>query len=318
MTRFSHDGSSQFFCMSKDRRLSFYDAQTLDLLSFTMISSNDVVDISSIGNSNIVAIVPKTPNQVEVWDRIQKAFYYALNPSDTIVGVRMRPDILVAICRSQIFIFNLFDMNQLCAIQTAENTNAVFDMEYSYESATLAVPSPQIGVLAVYNWVTSETCSEVAIFKSKPIKFVRFCKSGRLIAVASDMSEKVKVVTVRSSKLVAVLKLSKKEKVADIRFDEWAMQVMVVTEGHVLKLYELPAMEASAEVRMSVKPVATFTLGRTQFWAFFGEKLFEINVVSADFMFYRLKYDNTTRSIKRDNGVRLQTGKEMKGSKKGM
>ena len=310
-TRFSQEGTSQYFCLCHNRLLSFYDAKTLDLLTFTDIPSREVVAISSIGNSNIVAIVPKASNEALLVDRVLKIFYWSFTPNDTIVGVRLRPDIVVTICRSQIAIFNLFDTNKLCTIPTSDNPHSVFDIEDSYESTRIAVPGPQVGELAFYNWLTSESCLEVPVFNNKPIKCVRFCKSGKLIAVASDMSAKVKIITVRSSKIVAQLKLSKKEKVADIRFDEWEMQVLLVTEGNVLKLYDIPAKDVSAEHRMSVKPVATFTLGKAKFWAFFGDKLFEMNVVTTDFMFYRLKYDGSSKTIKRDEGVKLQSGRKL-------
>lgn len=309
-THFSHDCSSPFFCLASDRLVSFYDAKTLDQLSCTMIPARTVLDVSTIANSNIIAVLAKDANEAQIWDRIGNNLYFSLRPTYEILSVRLRPDILICICAAQVVIFNLFDTNQLCAIQTAPNPNRVFDMEDSYASVKIVVPGKEVGQLSFYNWLTTKPYSEIQAFARKPVKAVRFSKDGKLVAVVSDMSEKVKIFSVRSRTLLAVLLLGRREKIADVRFDAWATQVFVRTETNTLKLFDVPVMEVSTEARMCVKPLAVFTLPKNRmFWAFFGTNLYEVNIVSCDFVFYRLKWDVATKTLKKDDGVPLRTGR---------
>ena len=308
-TLFAHDNSTQYFSLGGASYISFYDANTLDQLSCTMMPVRTVREVSTIANSNIIAVLTKDATEAQIWDRIGNNAYFSLQLTCEIISVRLRPDILICLCMSQIVIFNLFDKNQLCAISTAPNPNKVFDMEESYASANILVQGKEPGWLAFYNWLTTEMYSEIQAYARKPVKMARFSRDGKFVVVVSDMSEKVKIFAVHNKMLMAVLMLGKKEKITDVRFDAWTMQVMVTTETNTVKLFDVPVKEGKVEARMSVKPIALFTLPKNQmFWALFGAKLYEINLVSCDFVFYRLKWDVVTKMLKKEDGVMLRTG----------
>jgi hypothetical protein len=130
---------------------------------------------------------------------------------------------------------------------------------------------------------------------------IEFSRNGELLAVVSDSNPEIKIFLCRKGKQIMSLMLpSKKEVVKKLNFDEFTKLLMVLTENRSMHIYQLPIVRRnmSEKTMKGRKCVATFSLPKNRlFWAFFGAKLFEINVVSEDFAIYRLKYDSASKAL---------------------
>lgn len=306
---FGHDSSSKFFCLALERVLLFYDGSTLMRRSLTHIPHVNLKDIATIGESNILALLPSTANEIQIWDRRAKSLYFAFRTCYKIVKIKLHPDVILAICQNEVVVFHLYDTNQLCYIQTYDNPNGAFDFEDNYASQNIVVPSQTLGWVSCINWIDPDhPYSEFKAF-DKPIKALRFSKNGKFVAVASDGCKKVRIFSVKTGNALVELKIRKKHRVREILFDKWVMQVIVVLEKGSIKLYNLPNLdENSKKPPEMILRSASFKLSKKRrFWTFFGEKLFEINVISEDCVFYRLKWDVTTKELIRDDGTKLET-----------
>lgn len=307
-TCFGHDWSSKFFCLGFERLIAFYDGSSLIRRSLTTLPHPKIAEIATLSDSNIVALLPADANEIQIWDRTARSLYFSFRPNYKVIGIRLHPDVILAICRKEIVVFHLYDTAQMRYIQTCENPHGAFDFEDNYASHNLVIPSQIVGWVSCMNWINP--ANPYSHFKAfdKPIKALRFSKNGKFVAAASE-SKEVRIFAVKTRRLLVALKLSKKDKVTDIKFDKWTMQVIVVLGRTQIKLYNLPNLdENSTKASELVLPADSFSLSKNrEFWAFFGEKLFDINVVSEDCFMYKLKWDVQTKSIQRDDGTKLET-----------
>jgi WD40 repeat protein len=265
-----------------------------------------------VSDSNVIAIVDSKSDTIQIWDRCLNRPYFSFAPPDRVKSMRLRPDVLLVMCVIDISVYNLFDSSQMALIPCTPNPYGAFDIVSAYGSARLAIPGPDSGMISVFDFLDPGTALvRFRAFEDGCIRAIEFSRNGELVGIASDQSSEIRIFSCRKGKLVMTLHLpSKRDGVKKMRFDQFTMLLMVNTEGRLMHLYQLPILNRHIDEKKchGGKVAVTFSLNRNRaFWSFFGRKLFEINVVSEDFMLYALKYDSASKTLSKSEGVALQT-----------
>jgi hypothetical protein len=294
---FSCDGTNQFFCVAGLRTCHFFCAgHPTKLLSQTWLPHTQISFISSIADSNIITIVAQGTNDVQIWDRLNASHYSSIHLDAAITGLRLRPDVLVVVCDTRVFVYNLASIQQIATLNTAPNPAGAVAVECSYSSLVLAVPSgDEPGRVDIYDCLDpSAPIREINAFDKsvKTIKALEFSRDRALIAVASDFVHEIVIFSTYTGQRLRSLAIGKRDKVVRLLFDEFAMHLSAQFDGKFVNLYQLPIMDETVPVKAGgpMKPDTSYSLSKP-FWAFFGSKLFELYVVTEDLVITRLKFE---------------------------
>jgi len=200
------------------------------------------VNISTLGMSNIVAIVPmqENPTKVFIWDRYTSTELASFNYDLPVTGIKLRPDYILCSTSKQLQVRALSDSSLITRYDTAFNRDGVFDICSSYTSSIVAFPSPDIGVVTIVDCLDpTYVPKHVHAFKS-PINFIKFNENGRLIAVCGDESKTIIVYSLPSlNKLVALKRGGSSSKIHSISFDLHATQLSITGDGGSLHVFDL-------------------------------------------------------------------------------
>ena len=206
--------------------------------------------VSTIGNSNIVAITPNTdvcPN-VYIWDRKKNQELTCTKFNESVCGIRLRPDLLVAATSKQIQVRSLYDFHTISTFDTAFNKFGVFDIPATLSSSLIAFPSPDIGVVTICNFLDpSFKPLYVHAFKT-PLLFIKFSDNGRLLAVAGDDGKNIAVFSVPSMKQIVTLRRGSTEsQILAMSFEPHGTQLAVVSEKGTLHVFAIAWAEQEVD-----------------------------------------------------------------------
>jgi WD40 repeat protein len=216
--------------------------------------------ISTLGNSNIVAVVPMsaTAQSVYIWDRVKNVSLADVSFGDPVFGVRLRPDILVAATSKRISVRGLSDFSEIASFEPAFNREGIFDIPATFSSSLLAFPSPDIGVASIADYLDSSVRHlHVHAFKT-PITFLKFSDNGRLLAVAGDEGKEIAVFSVPSMRPVATLRRTVGvSRILSMSFEPHGTQLAVTSLGAGLNVFYIAwpdqEQEQKAAARTSIK-----------------------------------------------------------------
>jgi WD40 repeat protein len=295
---FSTDGTTEFFCLIHDRQVSFYSSEPIMLLSQTRMPFHTPTNLATIADSNIIAVTPRGGSEIQIWDRVKATIYYTIPFSTHIIGIKLRPDVIIAVCDSVVLIHNLASYQPLATIPTAPNPSGAIAVDWSYSSLIIAVPAVDVGVVHFYDCLDPATPIRTFRAFDKPIKEMEFSRNRSLIAVASDSANEVALFSGDSGQKVRSLRLGKRDRVLKVMFDEFTMHLAVQLESRTVYLFQLPIVSRAAPAKLeAVTRDAQYSVPKP-FWAFFSGKLFEMNIVTEELLLCRLRYDASEKAFK--------------------
>jgi WD40 repeat protein len=263
--------------------------------------------LTTLANSNIIAVTSCGSAEVQIWDRVKASMYYTITVQRRIANIRLRPDVLIVVCETLTLIYNLASNQQMATINTAPNPSGAVAIDSSYSSLVIAVPSIEVGGVEVYDCLDPST--PIRSFRAfrRPINAIEFSRDRAIVAVASHSSRSVLLYATDSGSVLRTLRLHKRDRVYRIAFDESAMHVAIQLETKTVYIFQLPIFDAAAPERPAeVKSDAQYSVAGT-FWSFFAGKLFEMNVVTDQMMLSRVRYDALTKAFTELKTVDLRT-----------
>lgn len=212
--------------------------------------------ISTLGNSNIIALTPYTdkPNCVYIFETFSTSNsgdnheLAMCNFDEDVCGIRLRPDILVVATHKKISVRQLSDFTEIASFTTTFNVDGIFDIPATFSSSLLAFPSPDIGVVSVCNYLDSSVRTiNVHAFKT-PVSFIKFSENGRLLAVAGDDGKAIIVYSVPSMKQVAFLRRGiTGSKLLSMSFEPHGTQLAVTSMNGTLHVFFIAWAESVTE-----------------------------------------------------------------------
>jgi hypothetical protein len=136
-----------------------------------------------------------------------------------------------------------------------------------------------------------------------PIRAMEFSRDHSLLAVSSPSQAEIRVFLVDGGRHLFSFQLARGEKVSQLRFDEFTLHLAAQIQPPSLKLFQIPDIDAAlkndGKSVKAEKPLTSFALpNKGTFWAFFGLKLFQINVVTADGFLSRMQYDPVAKVLR--------------------
>ena len=265
--------------------------------------------ISLIGNSNVVALTPnsETSQNVYLWDRTANQELASVGFGDTVWGIRLRPDILVAATAKKISVRSLSDFSEIAVFDTAFNKEGTFDIPATLSSSLIAFPAPDIGVVSICDYLEpSVRPLNVHAFKS-PVGFIKFSDNGRLLAVAGDDGKNISVFSVPSMKPVAFLRRGLTgSRLLSMSFEPHGTQLAVASTGGTLHVFfiawEDPAIEKDTKspTRAMIKLKDPDSHPA---WVFFSAKTLKLGGVTINGHPFKVKFDDDEKGkadIERD------------------
>jgi WD40 repeat protein len=253
--------------------------------------------ISTLGNSNIVAVTPNSPGpQVFIFDRNKTQELASVQFGDPVCGIRLRPDILVAATCKKISVRSLSDFSEIASFEPAYNRDGIFDIPATFSSSLVAFPSPDIGVASVADYLdTSVRMLHVHAFKT-PIVFVKFSDNGRLLAVAGDEGKNIAVYSVPSMKQVAFLRRGVTgSKLLSISFEPHGTQLAVTSVSghmHVFFIAWTDAAPADADGRGTARPQIKLKDSESHpAWVCFSAKTLRLGGVTTSGQPFKVQFD---------------------------
>ncbi|KAH0795632.1 WD repeat domain phosphoinositide-interacting protein 3 [Histomonas meleagridis] len=286
---------------------SLFDAGTSQNISTCRIKSmsNGTRLISVLGNSNIVAITASTdPSQnVYIWDIANNTALSTITYNDSIWGIRLRPDILVAATSKSIFVNSLSDSSIITTFNTAFNKDGIFDIPATISSSLIAYPSPDIGVVTICDYLDpSFTPLNVHAFKT-PVSFIKFSDNGRLLAVAGDDGKNIIVYSVPSMKKIAFLKrTTASSRILSMSFEPHGTQLAVSSANGMTHVFFIAWADSSAEQdpkaarnTMRIKDAENHIS-----WLYFSAKTLKLCGITSNGQHFRIVFDDQMKQATLD------------------
>lgn len=254
--------------------------------------------VSTIGNSNIVAITPNTdvsPN-VYIWDRKKNQELTFTKFNESICGIRLRPDLLVAATSKQIQVRSLYDFHTISSFDTAFNKFGIFDIPVTLSSSLIAFPSPDIGVVTICDFLDpSMHPLYVHAFKT-PILFIKFSNNGRLLAVAGDDGKTIAVFSVPSMKLIVTLRRGITEtQILAMSFEPHGTQLAVVSEKGTLNVFPIAWAEQEGDSH-SRAPIKLKDSDDHPGWVSFSAKTLKLCGVTGQGQIFEVVFDDQMKA----------------------
>lgn len=260
--------------------------------------------ISTLGNSNIVAITSKSESSqnVQIWEIMSNSELMSINYNDTVWGIRLRPDIIITATSKKIFINDLIDSSEISSINTAFNKDGIFDVPAIYSSSLLAYPSPDIGVVTICNYLDSSYSSlNVHAFKT-PISFIKFSDNGRLLAVAGDEGKNIIVYSVPSMKQIAYLKRGANgSKIISMSFEPHGTQLAVASANGTINVFFIAWADKDSEQESKVtKSIKIKETENHPSWIYFSSKTLKLCGVTTTGQTFRVVFDEQMKQASID------------------
>ena len=243
----SFEGQSNIVGCSTSTGFVIYDLSNGNPISSCEITQNKsfekgVLFISTLGTSNIVALLPnqENPTKVFIWDRISNIELTSFTYDLPVSGIRLRPDYILCSTTKQIQVRALSDSSLICKFETAFNRDGVFDICSSYSSSIIAYPAPDIGVVTVVDCLDITSIPKYVHAFKTPITFLKFNDNGRLLAVCGDESKSIIVYSLPSFKKIAILKRGlSSSKIYSISFDPHGTQLSISGDLGIIQVFNL-------------------------------------------------------------------------------
>lgn len=285
---------------------SLFDASNSQNISTCRIQSmpHGTRLISTLGNSNIVAITANTESSqsVQIWDITSNAELMSINFNESVWGVRLRPDILVTATSKKIFVNDLVDSSEIISFNTAFNKDGIFDIPSVFSSSLLAYPSPDIGVVTICNYLDSSYPSlNVHAFKT-PISFIKFSDNGRLLAVAGDDGKNIIVYSVPSMKQIAYLKRGANgSKIISMSFEPHGTQLAVASANGNINVFFIAWVDKNSEQDPKVaKSIKIKESENHSSWIYFSSKTLKLCGVTTTGQTFRVVFDEQMKQATLD------------------
>jgi hypothetical protein len=266
--------------------------------------------ISTLGNSNIVAVTPNSAGtQVFIFDRTKSAELAAINFGEPVNGIRLRPDILVAATAKKISVRSLSDFCEIAAFDPAYSRDGIFDIPATFSSSLLAFPSPDIGVATIADYLDSTVrLLHVHAFKT-PIAFLKFSDNGRLLAVAGDDGKNIAVFSVPSMKQVACPRRGVTgSKLLSMSFEPHGTQLAVTSlSGHLHVFFIAWTEGAQGEQEGKGRPLIKLKDSESHpSWVSFSAKTLRLCGVTTSGVSFKVQFDDQMKQASLDMGEPLQ------------
>ncbi|KAG5184715.1 autophagy-related protein 18, partial [Tribonema minus] len=147
-----------------------------------------------------------SPRRLRLWDTRKRAALCELNFVTAVLAVRLnRRRVVVALERA----LHVFDitcaMKCLHTLATVPNPRAVVAFSPNEENCHLAFPGTGVGEVVMYDALALKVLNKVAACKSR-VAAMAFCRSGALLATASEQGTVVRVFTVPGAQQVFTLR----------------------------------------------------------------------------------------------------------------
>jgi WD40 repeat protein len=268
--------------------------------------------ISTLGNSNIVAVTPNSAGtQVFVFDRNKGQELAAINFGEPVNGIRLRPDILVAATAKKISVRSLSDFCEIAAFDPAYSREGVFDIPATFSSSLIAFPSPDIGVATVADYIDSSVrLLHVHAFKT-PITFLKFSDNGRLLAVAGDDGKSIAVFSVPSMRQVACPRRGVAgSRLLSMSFEPHGTQLAVTSVTghlHVFFIAWSDSAQADQDARGGGRPLIKLKDSENQAsWVAFSAKTLRLCGVTTLGVLFKVQFDDQMKQASLEMGEALQ------------
>lgn len=298
-----NDSIVDTFIVAFSRGFAVINAYTSQILITSQSPYKGAAFISTLNNSNIMAIIPNEKDFVHIWDLKKKCILFGISllNQDVITGLVLRPDCVIVISILSFSIFNLYDRNQLSSRVTSANPSGAFDIPPSFSSELAAILSKNPGEFQFFSLnEPSKTFPSIKAFP-KGIDVLRFNPNGNIVAVASKSNTKIRIYRAPIGDEIIQLKLPINEEGAvDVRFDAFDSLAFVVTPSNLLYFYSLEGIDITKSVNEphQLKYVTWFNLPkRKNFYASFASQLNTIEIVTEDCLHIVLSYDAATKKI---------------------
>ncbi|OHT08116.1 hypothetical protein TRFO_23480 [Tritrichomonas foetus] len=291
------------FCVAFTRGFALANSYSGDIISCTTLPYKGTSFVSTINNSNILAIIPNEKDFVHIWDLKKKCLLFgiSLKELEDVTGLLLRPDCVIVVAKTSVNVFNLYDQKKLGSVKTASNPNGAFDIPPSFSSTICAVLGQNTGEFKLHSYIDPNLEFPTIKAFSKEINVLRFSPNGQVLGVSSLASKKIKLYHVPEIFEIGSLKLPISEDGAvDIRFDLFDSYMFVITPSKTMYLYTLDCVDFAVkpENPITLKYSASFSLpDHGRFFAYFTSKLNLIDVISEKGVHYVLRYKKSTKKF---------------------
>ena len=192
MLYISFNQDNSFFAIGTEKDFYIYKADDLDKGSYKGEMNGGIGIVEMVENSNFLILAgggekPKfDKKQVIIWDDFEKKIICELKFSTEIKLVQYKKNYLFVICQKRIYIFNFETFENICSIDTGNNTKELIAINKNESPSLIAYPSEnKENEIEIMDYLNKENNNKVLINFNDSVSKISMNNDGRLIVSAN-------------------------------------------------------------------------------------------------------------------------------------
>ena len=165
---------------------------------FTKEMGGGIKQVEMLYNSNFLALVgggqsPKfSENELIIWDIQQDIIISQFKFKFSVINVKFKKDLIIAVCLQRIYVFNFDTYENICKIDTCENRKGLIGINGEPNFHIIGYPSMNSNKsITIKNLAKNKDISFEA--HDDPISFMVINHDGKLIASANEKGTSIKI-----------------------------------------------------------------------------------------------------------------------------
>ena len=192
MLYISFNQDNSFFAIGTEKDFYIYKADDLNKGSYKGEMNGGIGIVEMVENSNFLILAgggdkPKfDKKQVIIWDDFEKKIICELKFSTEIKLVQYKKNYLFVICQKRIYIFNFDTFENICSIDTGNNTKELIAINKNESPSLIAYPSEKKeNEIEIMDYLNNENKNKILINFNDSVSKISMNNDGRLIVSAN-------------------------------------------------------------------------------------------------------------------------------------
>ena len=213
MLYISFNQDNSFFAIGTEKDFYIYKADDLDKGSYKGEMNGGIGIVEMVENSNFLILTgggekPKfDKKKVIIWDDFEKKIISELKFSTEIKLVKYKKNYLFVICQKRIYIFNFDTFENICSIDTGNNTKELIAINKNESPSLIAYPSEnKENEIEIIDYLKYEEKNKVLINFSDSVSKISMNNDGRLIVSANGHGTIIRIHSCKNGTLLMEFK----------------------------------------------------------------------------------------------------------------